>query len=301
MMMCAWILAAALSLNEQGVSLTVDTQTETIDPGRSVLVTVTATAPAGVKVTLPELGSRLRGFASSESFGEEPVTAKDGSLTQTVNWRLVPEPCAPVYKIAPFCVKVSRYGEDVSFVAGPVLFKPPAPREAVEGAEIEIAPENLKPDPPPWTWKKVGRIALWVLAGLAVAVVLFFLLRLCVRRVKEIRLSPVERALVELDRLLAKSWPQHGRYKDFYVELTLVVRRYLQRAYGIRAPHLTTEEFLAEVTSGLAGSRVARCVSLKDFLESSDRIKFAGLESTPELASEAAGRARTFLKEDARP
>ena len=102
-------------------------------------------------------------------------------------------------------------------------------------------------------------------------------------------MSPIERAWVELDRLLKKGLPGRGRYKDFYVELTMVVRRYIQRRYGIRAPHLTTEEFL----------RAAKpSDELRRFLESADMVKFAGVEATPEMADAATDSARDYLKSD---
>ena len=108
-------------------------------------------------------------------------------------------------------------------------------------------------------------------------------------------MSPIERAWVELDRLLKKGLPGRGRYKDFYVELTMVVRRYVQRKYGIKAPHLTTEEFLREFRDEGRGMRD----ELRKFLESADMVKFAGVEATPEMADEATDSARGYLKSDA--
>ena len=108
-------------------------------------------------------------------------------------------------------------------------------------------------------------------------------------------MSPIERAWVELDRLLKKGLPGRGRYKDFYVELTMVVRRYVQRKYGIKAPHLTTEEFLMEFREEGRGKRE----ELRKFLESADMVKFAGVEATPEMADEATDSARGYLKTDA--
>ena len=103
-------------------------------------------------------------------------------------------------------------------------------------------------------------------------------------------MSPIERAWVELDRLLKRGLPGRGRYKDFYVELTMVVRRYIQRRYGIKAPHMTTEEFLREAKPS---------DGLRRFLESADMVKFAGVEATPEMADDATDSARDYLKSDA--
>ena len=106
---------------------------------------------------------------------------------------------------------------------------------------------------------------------------------------------------MDLHPLINKVLPCRGRYNDFYVELTMVVRRYVQRKYGIKAPHLTTEEFLREVAGD--ASRVSgltsNVLSLRKFLESADMVKFAGVEATPEMADEATDSARGYLKSDA--
>ena len=149
--------------------------------------------------------------------------------------------------------------------------------------------------------KKLVLSALCLVLGAAVVVVLIWLgIRYIARRVKEHRMSPIERAWVELDRLLKKGLPGRGRYKDFDVELTMVVRRYVQRKYGIKAPHLTTEEFLKEFRDQGSGiGDLGTGDRLKKFLESADMVKFAGVEATPEMADEATDSARGYLKSDA--
>jgi hypothetical protein len=151
-----------------------------------------------------------------------------------------------------------------------------------------------KKDLPPLSWKLASFVAL-ILSGAAVlAFVIFKIISFAARKVKEHRMSPIERAWVELDRLLLKGLPGRGRYKDFYVELTMVVRRYVQRKYGIKAPHLTTEEFLLQFRDAGAVGRDA----LAKFLESADMVKFAGVEANPEMAEEATESARGYLKDD---
>ena len=271
----------------------VDSDLTQIDPAKSVFLRVELKAPSDRKATLPDLRDRVQGFSLAEEFSEEPKTGNDGAVTQVMNWRLLPEPCAAVYKIRPFVVKVSpkllsaqsdegKY----SFVAGPVYFEAPGSREPVTGA-MEADPKR---DLPPLSWKLVGWIAAALLVLLGVLALLVLLVKYLARRIKEHRMSPIERAWVELDRLLKKGLPGRGRYKDFYVELTMVVRRYIQRRYGIRAPHMTTEEFL----------RAAKpSDELRRFLESADMVKFAGVEATPEMADEATDSARGYLKSDA--
>ena len=110
-------------------------------------------------------------------------------------------------------------------------------------------------------------------------------------------MSPIERAWVELDRLLKKGLPGRGRYKDFYVELTMVVRRYIERRHSVRAPNLTTEEFLAAAKDNPAFTPEA-VAELKSFLESADMVKFAGVDATPAMADSATDKAKDYLRTD---
>ena len=293
--MLALVFAAVLATGGQdGVTLSVSSDSTQVDPAQSIFLRVELSAARGHSADLPDLRDRVKGFSLAEDFAEEPQTGTDGAVTKVANWRLVPEPCAEVYKVKPFAVLVD--GGRASFVVGPVYFENPPKREPVTG-EMEADP---KKDLPPLSWKLVGWVAAALAASALVLAGIWFLVRFLARKVKEHRMSPIERAWVELDRLLKKGLPGRGRYKDFYVELTMVVRRYVQRKYGIKAPHLTTEEFLREVAdnasqvSGLS-SNVS---SLRKFLESADMVKFAGVEATPEMADEATDSARTYIRQD---
>ena len=295
------ILVAAVLFEtlQGGIGLKVESETKVVDPARSVFLTMELRTPHDRTAVMPDLRDRVVGFSLVEDFAEEPRKEKDGSTVQVTNWRLVPEPCADVYKIKPFVVKGSpkiwKAQSDegkFSFIGGPIYFEKPAAREPVTGG-METDP---KKDLPPLSWKLVGWVALGVFCLASLVLGLWLGIRYIARRVKEHRMSPIERAWVELDRLLKKGLPGRGRYKDFYVELTMVVRRYVQRKYGIKAPHLTTEEFLREFREEGRGKRE----ELKKFLESADMVKFAGVEATPEMADEATDSAKNYLSQDNR-
>ena len=273
------LAAVIIGLEREGFSLEIDSSTEKIDPGASVLLTVSLKTAKGVDVALPDIRDRLSGFSVAEDFEDEPVVGKDGSTVKTVNWKLVPEPVAKTYRIAPFAIGGA--------VTKAYYFEPPESAKAPEGP-IETDP---KKDLPPLSLRLLGLGALALAAAAAVFYAVVLLLRYVARRVKEHRMSPIERAWAELDRLVKRGLPGRGRYKDFYVELTMVVRRYVQRRYGVKAPHMTTEEFLSDPRFNSSGE-------LKSFLESADMVKFAGVTATPEMADGATESARTYLKND---
>ena len=258
------VIIAAVLFSGNGVVIEGE---RSVDPGRQITLKV---MPKGI-----DLRDRFRGFAVADDYDDE----KDNATY----WLLTPAPCEQTYKIAPFAYNGK--------VCGPVYFEAPAPRETVTGG-MECDPEK---DMPPITLRLIGVLGAWCLVLGAAVALIWYLIRLIARKVKEHRMSPIERAWVELDRLIAKGLPGRGRYKDFYVELTMVVRRYVQRKYGIKAPHLTTEEFLAEISED---GRV-KSEELRTFLESADMVKFAGVKATPEMADSATESARGYLKSDA--
>ena len=302
--------AQVADLSRDGIGITVDAEPDTVDPGRDFFVTVTLKSPAGQTATLPDLRTRFQGFQVAEDFTEDPLPDADGGTTLVSRWRLVPEPLAKKYRLAPFVISVAQERDPpasstsspapgaehqaaTTFYTSPVLFAPPAARESVTG-DIEVEPKR---DLPPLSWKLVG-ICAAILAGvLLVAAIAYLVIRKIRMMVRIHRMSPIERAMYELEQLLKKGLPGRGFYKDFYVELTMVVRRYIERRHAVRAPNLTTDEFLRAARENPAFSREA-IAELKNFLESADMVKFAGVEATPEMADSATGKARDYLTAD---
>ena len=287
---CSLILAVTLCVaSHEGIDVTLSGDSEVVDPGKSVFVDLKIVSPEDVEVVPPDLRTRVRGFSLAEDFEVEPYVDDAARRVVEVRWRLVPEPCAKIYKLAPFAVKTKS---GVSFTAGPVYFQT-LEREKASG-EMEIDPQK---DLPPLSWRLVGWCALALLGAVSVLCALWMLLKHIARRVKEHRMSPVERAWAELDRLMKKGLPGRGRFKDFYIELTLVVRRYIQRKHGLKAPHLTTEEFF-EAVRDVPSFPKSAIAGLMEFLNAADMVKFAGVKATPELADEATQSARSYITED---
>ena len=81
--------------------------------------------------------------------------------------------------------------------------------------------------------------------------------------------------------------------KQFYVELTAIVRRYIERTKGIRAPEQTTQEFLLEI-SRRKDFPAEQSRRLKSFLEAADLVKFAAHQPREEDIEESFRRARAF-------
>jgi hypothetical protein len=289
-------MAAQYELARGEVSVSLETSAERVVPSADLTLTVTVDAPSHIKVVLPDLRTRFSGFSLAEDFSLPPTEA-NGLTRQVHRWRLVPEPAAPRYRLAPFAVEA--FDQRVSppsrtaFVTKPVVFPGEAERPAVTG-DVEVDPR------PDWVRPPAKTVALWVvfaLFGVAVLAAAVYGLRFLSRRVREYRMSPIERAMAELQRLLGRNLPGKGLYKDFYVELTMVVRRYIERTHGIRAPEQTTQEFLA-AAAGHPVFTAEVLAQLRAFLESADMVKFAGQEATIPMTDDATAKAKSYMEKD---
>jgi hypothetical protein len=122
-----------------------------------------------------------------------------------------------------------------------------------------------------------GAAAMLALAGLV-----WFLYRYW-RRPKTVSVAPPvpawERAYERLRALDARQLPQSSEFEPFYVELSSILRHYIEDRFMLHAPERTTPEFLAEA-SGAGALTEDHQKLLAGFLRHSDRVKFAKFEPT---------------------
>ncbi len=84
-----------------------------------------------------------------------------------------------------------------------------------------------------------------------------------------------------LNRLKAKNLPASGRVKEYYFEISKIVRSYIENRFSLKAPEMTTEEFLYSLKdSGILSGAQKNLV--KEFLSQCDMVKFAKYGPTEE-------------------
>ncbi|MEW5895005.1 MAG: hypothetical protein AB1650_04535 [Candidatus Omnitrophota bacterium] len=142
---------------------------------------------------------------------------------------------------------------------------------------------------------------LWLLLLIASSGILAFFI---FKKIKGKRVNAVvdlpkpawEIARIELETLKEKNFPEQGLVKLFYSELSLILRRYIERRFLIKAPEMTTEEFLGSLghTATLNSSQKSR---LRDFLVSCDMVKFAKQGATPEQMHSSFDLVGKFVEE----
>lgn len=171
-------------------------------------------------------------------------------------------------------------------VAGDTLiFK--APESPLEVKELPVdmetfQPHDIKPQIRfPYTFREV---APWVLGALALAALVFLLVRWLLGRRKaqeEEKAEPAHiRALRKLDKYRGDKYWKPEQQKTFYSGVTDTLREYMASRYGIGALEMTT----AEIFRDLEGSDIPQDLyrEMKDLFERADFVKFAKFTATPE-------------------
>lgn len=117
---------------------------------------------------------------------------------------------------------------------------------------------------------------------------------------KRVRVSAYDMAKQRMAELQGRGWPSDEQVDAFYVELSDIVRRYIEDRYGVRAPELTTEEFLRAAQGELRLKNQQREL-LEAFLSTCDRVKFAGYRPGEFESRQAFGEAGRFLDDTRLP
>jgi hypothetical protein len=279
--------------------------------GESIYLRLDIEAPAGVSVDAPfqEAGDQRLGRFKVVGFVRDTQRKPDGSQHQEQTYTLE-APSSGKHRVPPLRLELVDSRSDAGKQAG-------KPQELLtEEVPIEVAPVKQadidaklraaagKLDP------HVGGTPWILIASLAGGAILlgtgaFFLWRMWrARRRIAVKKSAYEEAIGKLRALEQRGAPTAEQADAWFVELSAIVRSYLERRYDIRAPELTTEEFL-QVASRSPELTAAHRTQLSQFLERCDKVKFAGYrpESSESIDTLAAARAfveDTRLRDDAK-
>jgi hypothetical protein len=311
------------TFNSGLIQLTMTADPAQVHLDRDILLTFRVSSPSNMEVRLPPLENRLKGFVLNGSFSREAVE-KDGKANREYCFRLTPT-LAEEYRIAPMAVTWSDLGkyplngglppEAVSAKEGLPPEVPSEKRLETKGGWFMTRPINFKSTGviiglppasiheflgPVWIFPPIKMVAGWIaliLGTIAVLVLIWWLSKRVHKAIKLRRMSPRERALYELNELLALGLVEKQKIKEFYLEITMIVRRYIERAHHIRAPEQTTEEFLVTATQNPEFSR-AVVLKLRAFLQTADLVKFAAYRPEQGVIDQTIATARDYIETD---
>lgn len=269
--------------------------------GDSLTLTLTVVAEKDVELLMPEFGEALERFSILDFVPRQSIDDQ-GRTVATQTYRLEPPSSGP-QAIPPILIEFvdRRDGRDeapegqdayellterIDFDVQSVL---------PDDAQADLKPPlgKLRPlrtdDRSAWPWV-VGGLFLAACAS-PLAYLWFVSWRRNVRR-----RSAYDVARARLNRLLAAKRPVDEQVGAFYVELSGLVRRYLEDRFDMRAPELTTEEFLASVGQSPDLSSDHQSL-LREFLKHADLVKFAGVRPSGEDIDNSVRAAERFLDE----
>lgn len=259
--------------------------------------TIELSAPAGVEVEIPPLQGAIGEFQIVD-FGQEPNRDDGGRTVQRRWFQLVTYQTGEQRVPGPSIRYRGRDGEEhwvgvpdaTVFVQSLVDAAGATPPSDVRDIKGPVAKPR---DYTPLLWIGAAALALSALIGLLL------------RRLRRPRAAaaaaprPVhELALDALAALQAAGLIDAGRYEEFYVRLSAIVRAYIEARFRLRAPEMTTEEFL-QAAQRRAQLGPAHRALLGQFLGEADLVKFARHHPTPGDAERAFAAGREFVRSTA--
>lgn len=275
------------------VQLRAGAEPQAVTIGEPFRYQVEIAAPRDVELVIPLLGDRFGDFHVTD-FGDTPPRA-DGDTVRVKRWFTLVA-YSPGERVIPaFQIKYRLPGEDFRDLQAdevPLTVSSLLARDPSASDIRDIAP----PREPPRDWRPAARIGAVTLAALAAIAGLYFGLNRR-RSTGPPALRPAhEVALEALARLRARNLIPAGQREEYYVTLSAIVRTYVESRFGLRAPEMTTEEFLLAMQRDRRLTPEHRSL-LGAFLTESDLVKFARHEPTADAAERAYDVARRFVEE----
>jgi len=147
-------------------------------------------------------------------------------------------------------------------------------------------------------------VELWMVLLLVTLLIVgaaLFFLWLRKRKKEEVAIAPPLiladlEALKALDYLEEQKLPEAGKGQDFFFQLSAILRRYLERRFGVRATEQTSEEFLTQLAESDFLTEEQK-KPLRSFMENADLVKFAKQDAGPKECREGDKFARQLIQE----
>lgn len=290
--MIFWMNAfAALASAQAGVDFSVVASTPSAQLGEPVEILVSASFPAQASLEFDLAASATDTLAVFGAQAEPAAADAAGRQSQRFTVRVLPLAVGRLPVVLSWALRGSS---NASLRSPPAFISIAEPPLSPDGSPRDIK-EPLKASAALWPW-------LLALAAAALAVTLL-------RRKKTMQPTaaaepiipdgrpPHVRALADLEALRDSGLWAGRRYKEFYAELTDVLRRYFDGRFGIPAPTLTTSELgrqLRQAEIDTAAGHAAR-----EVFHRADMVKFAKITPEEEDGAEELESARMIVSQTA--
>ncbi|UCG35654.1 MAG: hypothetical protein JSW17_02335 [Candidatus Omnitrophota bacterium] len=238
--------------------------------GEKFIYTLEVNAPQNIEIEFPDFDESLAGFSiKDERLLKRSFLGRKRELKRFILYTYVTGP----YIIPAAVIKYKEKNVDQwqGLETNEVVVQV---ESVLEGEELAAGIKDIKGpvDFPSRLWIFVV-ILILVAVVLSVIVLGQFINRK--RKAKAISFVPAhEAAYAALKALKGKDYLRRGKMKEYYSELSNIIRRYIEERFKIRAPEMTTEEFFLSIKDATFFSK-EQVKLLKEFLSHCDMVKFA--------------------------
>jgi hypothetical protein len=268
----------------------IDATTVTI--GDVVTVKLSVKHPQTLKVGFPPVGTSLGEWSVRSSKPLPPAKLADGKIEEILELQLA------AYKTGE--VEVPVLNVETVTVTGEKEVLATEPLKVVVESVLTGQQDTLKDLKPQADIETDYKPFLFFLVALASAAYLIYrLVQYFKRRKKPPAPKPERIRLAEevareaIERLLARKLIEQGHFKQFYLELSEIIKRFLGCKLGVHSLERTTEEFTRDLR--LVSVPSAQYRMIREFLEDCDLVKFAKYRPGPEEVEEVIRRSRKMI------
>ncbi len=272
-----FIIAAILIVSHEmllwasdGVSAQALVDRATINIGDRIMLTVDVNCPAGAAVKFPEIKEGKIGEFEVRDSGKSVKRGFFGKVSHR-QWYLVTSYVVGKHQVPEmdiqYKVKGGNVWKSIKTNALSVTVESVLPKEKM--------PPDIKDVKGVMGYFEINWLVLSGVLALF-AIVAAFLMYKFRKKPQPVKL-PHESALEELE-FARENFMRNSDIKEYYSAISDTIRRYIERSFKLKAPEMTTEEFLNSLRMSATLSLVLKLDQkdlLRDFLNSCDLVKFA--------------------------
>ena len=278
------------------ITITIQVNPTTMSIGDKVEYTISVDANPELKVELPQFGDNIGGFTIKD-FGEAEPKKHKGRIAYR-QWYTLDTYMTGSHTIpAPVVFYADVNGRQLEIEGDSVTVEV----KSVLPEDEELQDIKDIPDPVELPVNNTV-LLLWIVVGILViaggATAFLWLKKQNKSQEEFARKPPHVVAYEQLEMLIASGLIEEGRIEEYYVSLSDTIRTYLENRFGLRAPEMTTEEFLAAAAKD-SNLKDEHKKMLSRFLTHCDLVKFARYGPDMEETKSVYESATQFVHETA--
>ncbi len=278
------------------IQLQVIVNKPSIKIGDLIRYTITVDAQTNIQYQMPEFAQNLGKFAIRDWERSEPIKLENGRVEQkqiyvletylTGTYEIPPVKLTYIYNgktniisSTPICVEVTSVAEEGDLFSGIRNIKNPV-------GIFDVAKESI--------WFLPTIILIFIIL---IASIIYFIKRRKNKEEVPVPKLPAHKiAYAALKELYNQKLVDAGLIKEYYFEISNILRHYIENRFALRAPERTTEEFLHELNSSSSLTEAHQDL-LKKFLEECDMVKFANFAADEKDAKRVHDVTVEFIEE----